>query len=57
MQVVPTTEAPIVRVEIKSKLGLDGPKPTAPHRRAKHPPVVLGEVPASASRARLRRNH
>ncbi len=56
MQVVPTTEAPIVRVEIKSKLGLDA-KPTAPHRRAKHPPVVVGEIPASGSRARLRRNH
>ncbi len=56
MQVVPTTEAPIVRVEIKSKLGLDGPKPTAPHRRAKHAPAV-GEVPAAASRARRRRNH
>jgi hypothetical protein len=52
-QVVPATEAPIVRVEMKSKLGLDGPKPTPPHVR--RPAPVVGEVPAGASRARRRR--
>ncbi len=54
MQVVPTTEPPIVRVEMKSKLGLDGPKPTPPHIRRAAPPPAL-ELPPGASRARRRK--
>ena len=53
MQVVPTTEPPIVRVEVKSKLGLDGPKPTPPHVRRAAPTV--DDAPEGASRARRRR--
>ena len=60
MQHEPTpvaSPAPLVRVEMKSKLGLDGPTPTAPHTwRGMHVSASLeSQAPANTSRARRRR--